>query len=151
MILTKRDRRTVYHWPLSIQELIEAQKKIPATDPYNYMSKEGQAFDELHSAAEDASGHWQLCAIGSICRAIPRIKDEDGNWHEATEYPVDIIPELHEPKDHKLRSLGLDFDSQIRNANFQDALKTMGKIEKRAIQILTKMGKIPKTYGKPIK
>ena len=64
---------------------------------------------------------WVTCACGNTCAALPR--NENGM-----------------PEDVKLRRLGVTFNEKIERRQWQKALDTLVKIEKRSTKLLMKMG-----------
>jgi hypothetical protein len=140
MIKAIRDGREVYHWPASLKELIQLRNK------YGYINQEpfnlSHEYANAHYDALKASEDWQMCACGSLCRAIPRRKTSGTNWCDPTQLE-------DAPKDKPLANLGLKFMTQVQKEDFEAALKTMDEIEARATIVLNKLGKKPKKYGKP--
>lgn len=155
MITTIRDGRKVYHWPASIRQLVLAHESARASDggeSYTLdqnSTKQRIAFRKLNRQAAQAASDWQLCACGSLCRAIPRVEEEEES--DGRVRGVEIIPHMFEPKDRPLRKLGLGFMEAIRSANYGLAFVTMEQIEERAAIVLAKLGEVPKKYEAPNK
>lgn len=68
---------------------------------------------------KQAAHNWPTCACGQLDVAIPRYRDGDG-----------------EPSDYVLSSLGCDFASAVEDNRFRDAELIIGRITKRAAQVL---------------
>lgn len=158
MITAIRDGRKVYHWPASIRQLIAARYEAIKSDEGEFdprsgspMTPERIKYRELAQEAKNGSAYWQLCACGSLCRAIPRVKNED-EYYENEERPgIQVIERMEEPKDKVLLTLGIRFHEAIRCEDYGLAILTMEEIEERAIKVLQKLGKRPKSYETPKK
>lgn len=151
MKIAIRDNRKVYHWPASIRQLVEAKfaakKSGSDTEPFQPDTPAQQRYWDLYNDARKAAGEWQLCACGSLCRAIPRVKNKDDD--DITAPGIEVIPKMDEPKDKPLRHLGLRFYHAIDSEDYGLAFVTMEQIEERAAVVLSKLGKKKKNYEAP--
>ena len=103
-----------------------ADKIDGITEPRNPITGAIITDGDAHCLASD----WITCAVGNLCAALPR-HSVGLNGH------VRGIPD-----DKKLSRLGCKFANQIEWESWVKAQRTLAKIEKRSIKVLTKMGVI---------
>jgi hypothetical protein len=84
-------------------------------NPPEYLSEE-------HLEACDLSCEWVTCACGNLCDIIPR-------------YPIGS------PVDEELQYMGIDFDCEIKRADFMRAKEILAKIERRSEEIIFELTK----------
>lgn len=146
MILAKRDGRTVYHWPKSLEALIKARDNAKGKEHYR---ADTVIYEMMKEEAMNAANKWQMCACGALCSAIPRHRSEHATCYGKPDY-IDVLPSRGRPQDSRLKILGRDFYKAIKHEDYEGAQSTLLAIEVRAGQILREMGKTKKRYGKPI-
>jgi hypothetical protein len=78
----------------------------------------------------DKAGDWPTCAVGQLCKELPRYTEEEGYQYSDGE-----------PKDEILAEFGSDFAEAIGDQDPLRAHYFMTKIEKRTITLLKKQPK----------
>jgi hypothetical protein len=86
-------------------------------DWYAFLDASEEIKQEYSIEASNEAKGWRTCACGQVCNVLP--KGVSGS-----------------PKDRRARYLGLDFNSQIHDENWEEAKKTLDEIEARTIFLL---------------
>jgi hypothetical protein len=100
-----------------MKKYTEQRAEIIAFDWNKFLENPPEYLSNEHLDACDLSCEWVTCACGNLCDIIPRSP-------------------IGRPYDTELESLGIDFDYEIKRAEWQKAKETLEKIEKRSEEII---------------
>ena len=96
-------------------------------DWYAFLDASEEIKEEFSEDAIVFAKSWITCACGQICNVLPKTV-------------------FGSPSDRRARYLGLDFNSQIQDENWDEAKETLDEIEARTIFLLKQPNYIdPKT------
>jgi hypothetical protein len=94
---------------------------------YAFLNASEEVKEEFTADASALANAWITCACGQICNVLPKTF-------------------FGSPRDREARYLGLDFNAQIQDENWDEAKITLDEIEARTIFLLKQPNYIdPKT------
>ena len=86
-------------------------------DWYAFLDASEGIKEDYSIEASNEANRWTTCACGQVCNVLPK------SLYGA-------------PKDREARYLGLDFNAQIQDENWDEAKETLDEIEARTIFLL---------------